>query len=58
VVIGNPVKVLDEAATGAITSRGFEATRDGRRFLVVRRSAAEHDVHLVVVELWLAEFQR
>lgn len=58
VAVGTPAKVLDEAGTGAITSRGFEASRDGRRFLVVRRSAAGHDMHLVVVERWLKEFQR
>jgi serine/threonine-protein kinase len=56
VEIGRPRPAIDAAASGAVTSRGFDISRDGRRVLVVRRSDAGHNMHLVVVEGWLAEF--
>jgi eukaryotic-like serine/threonine-protein kinase len=58
VVIGVPEQALDEAATGALSGRGFDVSRDGRRLLVVRRADAGHDMHLVVVERWLDEFRQ
>jgi hypothetical protein len=58
VTSGPPRHVIDVTATGAVTSRGFDISHDGRRVLVVRRSDAGHNMHLVVVEGWLAEFVR
>jgi Tol biopolymer transport system component len=58
VTVGAPRKLIDPSQTGAVAVRGFEASRDGRRILVVRRSDAGHNMHLIVVRDWLSEFAR
>jgi hypothetical protein len=56
VTVGPPRKELDAAESGAETLRGFELSADGKRILVVRRSDAGHNMHLIVVRDWLSEF--
>lgn len=56
--IGPPQRLFDEATSGVVTARGWEASRDGQRFLMVRRSEAGRSGHIIVVQNWLAEFEQ
>jgi hypothetical protein len=55
-----PVKVLEGPyeTESAITSRTYDVSRDGQRFLVVKRSPEQVDPQIVVVQNWFDELTR
>jgi Tol biopolymer transport system component len=57
VSVGEPRALVDETTAGAETSRGWDVTPDGQRFLVVSRADEAGRSRVIVVQNWFAEFE-
>jgi Tol biopolymer transport system component len=55
---GVPTHVMDARFEGSAGARNFDATRDGRRFIAVRRDESETPLQFHAVFNWVAEIER
>ena len=58
VKVGEPRALVDETTAGAETSRGWDVAPDGQRFLVVSRADEAGSSRVILVQNWMAEFER
>ena len=55
---GKPTRVTDARFEGSQGARNFDATRDGRRFVTIRRDESEAPLQFHAVFNWFAEIER